>query len=309
MTSGAAREAAAASGDNLALAIATIVVTVAILSFGDAVIKFVSSDFLLWQIFVLRSLIAMPALVAIGFARRGTGLAALRVVRPGWTLLRSVLLVAMWVVYYAALPHLKLSIAASAYYTLPIFITLFSAAFLRERVGLVGWGAVALGFVGVLLILAPSADDFNAFVLLPLVSAVCYALAMILTRTKCRAEHPFALSLALNGAFVVAGLLGTLAGWLWGGGTSAYLLGSWTAMGLGQWGAMAILAGSLIVGSVGAAIAYQLGAPSVVASYDFAYVGFAALWGALFFQELPELRAVAGIVLIVAAGLIAVRRR
>lgn len=295
--------------DNTTIAIATILFTVAALSFGDALIKLISTGFLLWQIFVLRSLIAIPVLVAIAFrSGRRAGMKAFRLRNPGWSLLRSLLLVAMWVLYYAALPHLKLSIAASAYYTLPIFICLFSAVLMNERVGRLGWAAVAVGFIGVVLILDPSAGDFNAFVLLPLGSAVLYALAMILTRTKCRYEHPLALSLTLNAAFVVAGLAGTLWSAL-GDGGDGYLAGAWAPMGGTEWGAMAILAAAIIIGSVGAAIAYQLGRPSVIASYDFAYVGFAAVWGAMFFAEIPDIQAVLGMALIVCAGLMAVRRR
>lgn len=42
--------------------------------------------------------------------------------------------------------------------------------------------------------------------LLPILSAVLYAAAMILTRTKCRFEHPATLALALNAAFILVGI-------------------------------------------------------------------------------------------------------
>ena len=113
-----------------------------------------------------------------------------------WTAGRSLLLVAMWVSYYVALPHLSLSIAAAAYYTLPIFITLFAALFIGEKINYYGWTAVALGFIGGLLILQPASKDFSWYALLPILSAILYALAMILTRTRCRAVHPLMLSLA-----------------------------------------------------------------------------------------------------------------
>ena len=107
---------------------------------------------------------------------------------------------------------------------------------------------------------------------------------------------------------MLVGAVGTLWGYL-GGEGGGYLAGAWMPMDGSAWGAMAILAAAIIVGSVGAAIAYQLGRPSVIASYDFAYVGFAAIWGAMLFGETPDAQAVAGIALIVCAGLLAVRRR
>ena len=159
----------------------------------------------------------------------------------------------------------------------------------------------------------PQASGFNAYALLPLASAIFDALAMILTRTKCREEHPLVLSLALNVSFVAVGLLATLliatlgvpAGTT---GSASFLLGGWTVMATSEWLAMGLLAGAIIVGSVGAAIAYQVGPPATVATFDFAYVGFASVWGVLFFAEVPDAMTLAGMALIVVAGILAVRR-
>ena len=297
--------------DNVRLAVVVILATDFALSLGDAAIKHISVNFVLWQIFVLRSIIAIPMLIAI--IRLRSRAASLMPRRPGWVALRSLMLTSMWVAYYAALPHLALGIAAAAYYTLPIFITLFAALFIGERIGPMGWGAVLLGFVGVLLILKPAASGFNGYALLPLVSAILYALAMILTRTKCREENPLVLSLSLNVAFVVVGLLATLlivmAGGPAGDGPGAsFLFGQWSVMGRTEWLSMALLAGAMIIGSIGAAIAYQAGPPATVATFDFAYVGFAGVWGIVFFAEVLDAVTIGGVMLIIAAGVLAVRR-
>ena len=96
-----------------------------------------------------------------------------------WTIVRSLLLVLMWVCYYISLPHMSLAAAAAAYYTLPIFITLFSAIIVGDTVSRTGWIAVFLGFTGVVLILKPNVEDLNWYALLPLLAAILYALAMI----------------------------------------------------------------------------------------------------------------------------------
>jgi drug/metabolite transporter (DMT)-like permease len=296
------------AGDNVRLAVAVILATDFALSLGDAAIKQASTSFVLWQIFAIRSAIAIPILVAIIRLRFRTWPLLPR--QPGWVVLRSLMLTLMWVAYYAALPHLALGIAAAAYYTLPIFITLFAALFIGDRVGPRGWIAVVLGFAGVLLILKPSAAGFNAYALLPIVSAVLYALAMILTRTRCREENPLILSLSLNVSFIAAGLLATLALQFIGpsDASNAFLLGPWSAMGGQEWLVMALLVASIIIGSVGAAIAYQAGPPATVATFDFSYIGFASVWGIVLFAEAPSLVTIAGISLIVVAGIIAVRR-
>ncbi|HVR66225.1 MAG TPA: DMT family transporter [Verrucomicrobiae bacterium] len=299
------------SADNVRLGIAVILVTDLGLSLGDAAIKALSADFVLWQIFALRSVFSVPALVAIIVWR--TGAASLMPRHLGWAALRSLMLASMWVAYYASLPHLELGVAAAAYNTLPIFITLFAALFIGDRIGPIGWGAIFVGFAGVLLILRPEASGFNAYALLPLAAAVLYALAMILTRTKCRGEHPLVLALSLNVTFVVVGLLATLAIAATGGPVdtgvnNSFLLGAWSSMGETEWISMALLAVAAVIGSVGAAVAYQIAPPATVATFDFSYLGFAALWGVLFFAEILDVVTIIGIVMIVVAGVLAVRR-
>ncbi len=292
--------------DNVMLAVAVILVTNFALSLGDAAVKQISASFVLWQIFVLRSVITVPILIAILRIRfRAVPLAPRHI---GWTALRSLLLTLMWVTYYAALVHLALGIAAATYYTLPIFITLFAALFLGDKIRPLGWAAIFLGFAGVLLILKPQAEGFNAYALLPLASAVCYALAMILTRSKCRDEHPLVLSLSLNVSFIVVGLLATMLLALAPATAPSFLAGAWSPMGTMEWLAMAMLGVAIIIGSVGSAIAYQVGPPGTVAAFDFAYVGFAALWGILFFGEVLDGVTIGGMALIVVAGILAVRR-
>ncbi|MEM8686232.1 MAG: DMT family transporter [Pseudomonadota bacterium] len=300
-----------ADGDNLALAIGVVVFTVFALSLGDALIKQVSASFPLWQIFVLRSVLAIPVLLLafrlskqpVKFLRRSAG----------WVVVRSLMLTFMWVAYYSALPHVELSVAAAVYYTLPLFITLFAALFIGEKVGVQGAIAVCLGFLGILLILKPNADSFNAYALLPLVASVLYALAMILTRTKCKEDHPLSLSLALNISFIVIGTAATLLAYAFPPADETvskygFLLGPWITMGGQEWSAMGLLAIAILIGSVGAAIAYQAGPASVVSTFDFAYLAFAALWGFLFFAEVPDLITGLGIALIAVAGILAVRR-
>ncbi len=293
--------------DNLPLAVAVIIFTVLALSLGDALIKFTSGEFVTWQIFVLHSLLVLPVLLIYLWMKAPDALTIPTAL--GWTILRSLVLVSMWVAYYLALPKLDLSIAAAAYYTLPIFITLFSAAFIGNKISLLGWAAVIVGFLGVMLILRPKAGDFNLYALLPLVSAVLYALSMILTRTKCRAVNPLMLSVALNLTFVVVGTIAALTIMVFASEPrQGFLLAPWAEMASDEWMSMALLATAILIGSVGAAVAYQNGPPAVIGTFDFAYVGFALMWGLVFFAEVPDLLSLVGIALIVTAGIMSLRQ-
>src|SRR5699024_11902812 len=115
------------------------------LSLGDALVKYVSPDFSLWQIYVVRSLIAIALLLAIFLSQ--DKLAALKPVSVGWVTVRSLLLTLMWLAYYAALPWLTLSVAAIAMYMTPLFIALFAAVLIGEPVGPRRWMGVVIGFI------------------------------------------------------------------------------------------------------------------------------------------------------------------
>jgi drug/metabolite transporter (DMT)-like permease len=310
--------------DNLKLAIGAILIGVFALALGDALIKKSNASFVIWQIFILRSILIVPLLIFF-LKKRTVGylpdklpdfwrdlISELIPKQFAWTATRSALLVIMWLIYYMALPKVDLSIAAASFYTLPIFITLFAALFLAERVGLGGWIAVVMGFCGVLLILRPQAENFNLYALLPIISAILYALGMILTRSKCRDENPMILSLWMNIMFILVGVIASLLIFLFQPTeeirqSNLFLFGDWSPMDFSAWGDMTILAVALLAGSIGAAIAYQSGPASTIAIFDFGYVAFAIIWGMFFFNESLDFITIIGIFMIVTGGILSTR--
>lgn len=285
--------------------VACILASVLTMAFADALVKLVSANLTLWQVFTARSLVALAVLILILFVTGGDH----RLRLPFWVLLRSLLVVLSWIAFYASLPVLSLSVAAVAAYTGPIMIALLSAAMIREPVTGRQWIGILLGFVGVIGILRPGTDAFSWFTCLPLLAAVFYALAMVLTRSKCQGESPLSLALALHGSFIAAGLTGICLLAVSGldAGTQAifpFLLGDWAPMGPREWGVMALLGALSAIYFLGVARAYQIAAPSVIATFDYAYLVSAALWGFVFFAETPDLLTIGGMILITAAGLL-----
>ena len=286
-----------------------ILVSVLTMAFADAVVKFVSADLTVWQVFVTRSLVAIPLLMVLMAA------AADRLTPrdPKWAFIRGGLLVLCWLAFYASFPVLDLSVAAVAVYTNPIMIALLSALLIGEPVTPRQRGGVLLGFLGVLAILKPGTDAFSWFVFLPMIGAAFYAAAMLMTRSKCQDEPPLALGLALHVSFLIAGLIGSGLLFLIGLGEETrasypFLLGGWRAMGVREWGLMALIGALSAAYFVGVARAYQIAAPSVIATFDYAYLVSAALWGFVFFAERPDALTVAGMALITAAGLLVAAR-
>ncbi|MGP1253049.1 MAG: DMT family transporter [Kiloniellales bacterium] len=303
------------SDDRTALGIALIIGSVFLMSFGDALVKYVGAELTLWQIFVTRSLVALPLLVAL--LRAGGPVdhsaAAMRPKAVSWVILRSLLLVAMWILFYAALPVLDLAVVAAALYSGPLFIALFQALLIREPVGLRRGVALLLGFAGVLIVLRPGGEAFSPMTLLPVAAAALYALAMIVTRQKCLEERPLVLSLSLTLAFLLAGVLASGALALWspasdGASIQRFLFGAWVPMGLRDWALIALMALLIIAISAGVAKAYQSAPPATIATFDYAYLIFAGVWGFLLFGETPAATTLIGMLTIAAAGLLVLRR-
>ena len=301
---------AAKEPDQAALGIALILASVAAMAFADAVVKLVSSNLTVWQVFAARSIFAVPCLLALGYIRG----ASFQAIFNRWVLLRSALLVLTWLAFYASLPVLELSVAAVAVYTNPILTALLSALVLGERVSTRQWLGVLTGFAGVAAILRPGTDAFTWLIVLPLVAAAFYSAAMVLTRAKCQDDHAINLALGLHGAFIVTGFAATAILALISldpVSVAAYpfLLGGWTPMAWADWALMAFLGVLSAAFFLGVARAYQIAPPQIIGTFDYAYLVSAAIWGFVLFAETPDALTLAGMALITIAGLLVAVRK
>lgn len=288
--------------------IAWIVVAVALMALGDALVKAESANLSLWQIYLGRGLVAVPLLALLAILRGGQ--AALKPQRSGWVWLRSLLLVLTWGFYYSALPFLDLALAAVALYTAPLFIALISSRVAGQPVGRRRWLALLLGFAGVLISLRPDGGDVSGVILLPLAAAICYAAAMVITAERCVEEAPITLSLILNLALLLCGVLGLAVLQvlpLANDNIQPFLLDPTWQIESDAWPLLALLGLLIVVFSTAVARAYQLAPAPLVAIFDYSYLLFAALWSALFFAESPSLDTAAGMAIIALAGLVVIK--
>ncbi|WP_256592346.1 MULTISPECIES: DMT family transporter [unclassified Pseudomonas] len=288
-----------------------VVGSVFLLSVSDAIIKAASAQISLWQLNVIRSLLAVVMLAALVLLRNGKD--SLWPQSPGWATLRGLLLALMWIAFYAALPFITLTMAALAIYTTPLFITLFSSIYLKERITPRKWFSIVLGFAGVLVTLNPTADDFSPYALLPILAAILYALAAVVTRGKCADEDAMVLAMVMNLVLLASGLLGSLLIVMAGPlepqqGQLRFLLGDWSYMQLADWTLMVLLAVLMVLVSTGIARAYQIGEPSIIGAFDYTYLVFAILWGVLVFEESLNARTVTGLVMILMSGFILLKK-
>lgn len=272
-----------------------------LMAFQDALIKLFSTDLPLWQLFFLRSVLILPIL-ALLILRAGR--TRIRPALGRAVLTRSVLIVAMYVFFYAALPILDLPVVSTVYYTGPLFIVLFSAILLREPVAPAQWVAILAAFIGVLIVLRPAGEQFSMAALIPLASALCYALAMITTRGRIGSVDAWVLTFSLNLVFAVVGLAGVIVTAVLARAEAyPFLLTSWAALDRKTTLVVGLLALISIAIHVLLARAYQLGPTATVAGLDFSYLLFAALWAMIFFGTMPGFPVLIGSFLIGGAGL------
>lgn len=290
-----------------------IILAVFLLSLSDALVKLASDRIALGQLLLMRSLIAAALIMGVHLWRHGRR--ALGFGSSRWVWLRSGLLTAMWACYYATLSSVRLGTAAAALYTAPLMMAVFSACLLREPVGRRGWCALVIGLGGVLAILSPDPAGLTVLIGLPFVSAACYALAAIVTRSRCAGESALGMALNLNLSLAAAGGVGiaVLAGFDLGGAKAegaGFLLSVWVPIGWAETWLILLLAVLMVIIATCVARAYQMAPSPVVGVLDNAYLLFAALWSFVLLGEMPGPLGLFGMALIgVAAIMVAAPAR
>ena len=169
-----ARPSSAAAG------IACVMAGIFFLTLSDANAKWLGASYHPLQILFLRALIALPVVTALALWLGGR-----RVLRTGHLrlhLARGAINVVSACCFYLGLNSLPLAEATAIAFAAPLFVTALSVFVLKERVDSRRWLAVLAGFAGVLIIVRPGTDAFQAATLLPLTTAMLYAVMMTTAR-------------------------------------------------------------------------------------------------------------------------------
>jgi drug/metabolite transporter (DMT)-like permease len=170
-----------ARGHNIGRAIFYMALAMAFLPCLNAAAKYLGHGYSTIEIVWARYAGHFAYMVVAFFPRRG--LALFYTQRLGTQVLRSALLVSATGVYLTALHYTDLPTAAVISFVSPFMITALSSIMLGEPVGPRRWAAVAVGFVGALIILRPGTGVVHLASLLVLISAACNALYQLLTRS------------------------------------------------------------------------------------------------------------------------------
>ncbi|MGE0003958.1 MAG: DMT family transporter [Parvibaculaceae bacterium] len=293
--------------------VAFMCVGVLAFTFQDLIIKGISSTYPAHEIVFIRSLLALPFTLLI--ARFETGLHRLNTPRIGAHVLRGTVFFLAYTTYYLGIAALPLAMAVAISFAAPLFITALAGPLLGEKVGRIRWLAVILGFVGVLIVMKDGLGMLEWAVALPVLSAFCYALAQLHGRHIGATESASTMSVYVNAVFL---LLSGLAGLVIGGGEFAqwshpsltFLLRAW-AWPTGH--DLLLMLGCGAAATVGIYClgqGYRMAEANLAAIFEYTALPWAILWGFLFFSQLPGISTLAGVGLVVCAGIvIAVRER
>ncbi len=274
-----------------------------IIGFTDNFVRVIAAEVGLWQFHATRTVMALALLGLMVPVLR----LRLHPVRPGAVLARSAIHGMAMLIYFGALAFLPVAIVAAGLFTAPIFVLLISRFAFGQSIGPVRILAVIVGFAGVVLVQGPQAmTGASLAAVLPVLAGALYALGNIATREWCSEESAETLLAGFFAALGVFGVIGIGVLALWpqdvASGTDGFLLRGPVLPSLAFLGWTFVQAAGSLLG-VGMAIrAYQLTEASRASVIEYVILPASALWSWVIWGEVLSLPAVAGMVLIVAAG-------
>ena len=281
--------------------------TVIVFSSQDAVVKLLSDSYSLWQIVCVRSIAASLLILAIAILAKRRG-ASLRSRRPGLQLFRGLLMFASYTCYYLGIVSMPIVDGAALYFSAPLFTTLIAIPLLGERVGVHRIVAVAIGFIGVLVMLRPGVEGFNVAAVFPLMGAAVYAYCTIITRRLGDTDSSLAITFYTMIVFGLGSAVGSAVGialfpGVEGNGLDAMLVRAWSWPTGADLTFMALLGLVAALGHLGISHAYRVTQVSVVAPFEYAYLPWVALIGYLVWGEIPASHTLWGLALVIGGGL------
>lgn len=285
--------------DNMRGALA-MSIAMAAFSLNDVMMKLLLVDLTLGQVLVLRGL-ASTAL-ALAFLSHLGALGRLRDLWHPVSLARAVFECLAMIFFLNALMRISIATLTSTLQVMPLIATALAALVLKEPVGWRRWTATLVGFVGVLIIVAPvgGAADFEPAALLGLAAAFFAASRDIATRLAPRETPTMILAFAIILAGVVMGAgisaVEIAGGETWGAVTGRHAL------------YIALASVVLVLAHYLVSRAMRIGELSVVGPFRYVMVFWAILWSWTVFADPPTLRALVGVAIVVAAGLYTLRR-
>lgn len=255
---------------------------------SDALSKYLTNFYpvvmVLWVRYVVHVLLILAAL-------RPPSLKTLTTTQnPKLQIIRGLCMANTNLMFISALHYIPLAEGTAIIYLSPLLVTAMSGPLLGERISRMQWFAVAFGFIGVLLIVRPGGNMFHPVALLALGAAFSFSVYQIITR-KLNHTDKSSITNFISGLICVV-VTSLLLPFFWKTPTPYFAL------------LMVLLGISAVVSHLLMTKAYQHAKPSTLAPFSYTQLLFAGLIGYVFFNQLPDLMGLLGMLVIVTGGLL-----
>ncbi|MDK3074050.1 DMT family transporter [Sedimentitalea sp. JM2-8] len=275
--------------NNVPLGIVLMIATTVVFAAQDGISRHLAGEYNVMMVVMIRYWFFAAFVVAIAARARGGVAAAARTAQPGIQIIRALLLAAEICVAVLGFTILGLVESHAVFACYPLLIAALSGPILGERVGWRRWSAIGVGFIGILIILQPGFGVFDPWAIIPLVSAVMFAVYGLLNRYAARRDS-------------------TATSFFWTGTVGAVLMTAvgvwfWEPMAPRDWGWMLTLCVTGVSGHWLLIRCYEAAEASAVQPFAYFQLVFASAMGMMLFGETLRANVAIGAAIIVAAGL------
>ena len=282
-----------------------IMTGMAFFSIQDSLIKYIYEDVALFELYFGRTLI--QSIILLSFVLLTKKTIILKTHYPVLTLVRVVCFFFGFSFFYISLTFMTLAMTSALFFSCPFFMSMFAKFFLKEKIGIRRWSAIFVGFIGVLIVLNPSLEEFNFFKLAPVACALCYATSMTITKYTSSKDSIYTQMTWLYIFAIFASIIIFLVS---GDGkfnnfsdsTMQFIFREWFTNPAEAWPYVLVMG---IVASISffcVFSAYSIASPSIVSLFEYSYIVWAILAGYILFETVPVPRTFIGAAIIIGAG-------
>ena len=214
--------------------------------------------------------------------------------KPKLQIFRGLILLSANICFFYAISVISLAKALTLAFIAPLIVTAFSPILLGEKVGFRRWTAVAVGFIGSLIVIRPGFLEFNLASMAALATGFFYGFYLIITRKLSTSDNPLL-------TLLITGMVGALL-------VSLIIPFYWVKPTLNQWSLMAGIGVFACIGHLFLILSLKYADASKLAPLGYTEIIPNVIIGYYFFNELPDNWTYLGLFIIVLSGLYISRR-
>ena len=214
--------------------------------------------------------------------------------KPRLQIFRGLILLSANICFFYAISVISLAKALTLAFIAPLIVTAFSPILLGEKVGFRRWTAVAVGFIGSLIVIRPGFLEFNLASMAALATGFFYGFYLIITRKLSTSDNPLL-------TLLITGMVGALL-------VSLIIPFYWVKPTLNQWSLMAGIGVFACIGHLFLILSLKYADASKLAPLGYTEIIPNVIIGYYFFSELPDNWTYLGLFIIVLSGLYVSRR-